>query len=204
MLENANARLDDLDHRLNDALQARRPATETVLSREEVVDEAAARAALHNLLFPHHPVEIHMADDPTAPPASSQEYPQTPGLPKIQVQPPTAEHSRLGKLSGHEGAAVKSVPDEPMEASGPANPAPSTHQPRSEIATAQWQHDLQLPKPWDVVTQRLYSWALVWTQDDFVRALEHVALGHQVDEFALTIYMMMIFKRRARGPEGRG
>lgn len=54
---------------------------------------------------------------------------------------------------------------------------------------------LPSPRPWDVVTQRLFSWAMVWPPEDFVRSLETTALGQQVDEFALTIYMMTIFKR---------
>jgi hypothetical protein len=54
---------------------------------------------------------------------------------------------------------------------------------------------LPSPAPWDIVTQRLYSWALVWMEKDFVDALENISLGSQVDEFALTIYTMMTFKR---------
>ncbi|KAH8081113.1 hypothetical protein HD553DRAFT_85796 [Filobasidium floriforme] len=57
---------------------------------------------------------------------------------------------------------------------------------------------LPSPRPWDVVTQRLFSWAMVWPPEDFVRSLETTALGQQVDEFALTIYMMTIFKRNLR------
>ena len=34
--------------------------------------------------------------------------------------------------------------------------------------------------PWDLVTQRLYSWALVWEEESFVRALENISLGNQV------------------------
>lgn len=197
MLEAANARLEDLDHRLNASLQARRPRTETILSRDEVVDEAAARAALHNLLFPNHPVEIHGVSNEVKGSGVSHNRPQTPGPPKIHVQPPSAEHSRLGKLSGPAStAAAQSLQAEPQQnTSGTAAPTHATHQPNLELSNAQWQHNQHFPKPWDVVAQRLYSWALVWMQDDFVRTLEHVALGHQVDEFALTIYMMMIFKR---------
>jgi hypothetical protein len=36
------------------------------------------------------------------------------------------------------------------------------------------------PQPWDIVTQRLYSWALVWEEETFVRALENISLGQQV------------------------
>ena len=36
------------------------------------------------------------------------------------------------------------------------------------------------PAPWDLLTQRLYSWALVWEDNAFVRALESISLGDQV------------------------
>lgn len=36
------------------------------------------------------------------------------------------------------------------------------------------------PAPWDLVTQRLYSWALVWEGSTFARALEEISLGRQV------------------------
>ena len=38
------------------------------------------------------------------------------------------------------------------------------------------------PAPWDLITQRLYSWALVWEEHTFIRALEHISLGHQVSK----------------------
>ncbi|RXK38177.1 hypothetical protein M231_04551 [Tremella mesenterica] len=52
--------------------------------------------------------------------------------------------------------------------------------------------------PWDLITQRLYSWALVWEDESFVRALENVSLGKQVEEFPLTVFTMMTFKRLLR------
>ena len=62
------------------------------------------------------------------------------------------------------------------------------------------------PNPWDLVTQRLYSWAVVWEENSFSRAMEEISLNRQVDlptlrsnlqvgEFALTIFVMMTFKR---------
>ncbi|KAL7421133.1 hypothetical protein Q5752_004018 [Cryptotrichosporon argae] len=54
------------------------------------------------------------------------------------------------------------------------------------------------PAPWDLVTQRLYSWALVWEDDTFVRGLENISLGKQVEEFPLTVFAMMTFKRNLR------
>lgn len=49
--------------------------------------------------------------------------------------------------------------------------------------------------PWDLATQKLYSWALVWEEETFVRAMERMSLGSQVEEFPLTIFMMMTYKR---------
>lgn len=49
--------------------------------------------------------------------------------------------------------------------------------------------------PWNSVTQKLYSWALVWEEETFVRAMERMSLGGQIEEFPLTIFMTMTFKR---------
>lgn len=49
--------------------------------------------------------------------------------------------------------------------------------------------------PWDQVTQRLYAWALVWEEESFVKALENLALGRQVEAMPLTVFSMMTFKR---------
>ncbi|KAJ9106227.1 hypothetical protein QFC21_001371 [Naganishia friedmannii] len=57
---------------------------------------------------------------------------------------------------------------------------------------------MQRSRAWDIVGQRLFSWALVWPAEDFYRSLKAIALNQQVDEFALTIYMMTIFKRKLR------
>lgn len=50
-------------------------------------------------------------------------------------------------------------------------------------------------EPWSLITQKLYSWALVWEEETFVRAMERMSLGSQVEEFSLTIFMMMTYKR---------
>ena len=50
-------------------------------------------------------------------------------------------------------------------------------------------------KPWDLVAQRLYSWALIWEEGTFNKAMEDLSLGKQVEEFALTIFVMMTFRR---------
>lgn len=56
------------------------------------------------------------------------------------------------------------------------------------------------PNPWDLVTQRLYSWAVVWEEDSFNRAMEEISLGKQIGEFALTIFMIVTFKRSVSRP----
>ncbi|WWC72987.1 uncharacterized protein I206_106951 [Kwoniella pini CBS 10737] len=53
-------------------------------------------------------------------------------------------------------------------------------------------------QPWDMLTQRLYSWALIAEEKSFVRALEEVSLGRQVEEFPLSIFLMMTYKRLIR------
>jgi hypothetical protein len=104
------------------------------------------------------------------------------------------------------GMSRRAAPSKPREHQSPASvksqhrPAPATSEKsaRAEIENAYEDPllpALPSPRPWDVVTQRLFSWAMVWPPEDFVRSLETTALGHQVDEFALTIYMMTIFKR---------
>jgi len=52
-------------------------------------------------------------------------------------------------------------------------------------------------QPWNLVTQKLYSWALSWPDEDYQRSMERISLGHQVDEVPLTAFMMMTYKRQA-------
>ncbi|ODO06026.1 hypothetical protein L198_01254 [Cryptococcus wingfieldii CBS 7118] len=53
-------------------------------------------------------------------------------------------------------------------------------------------------RPWDLLTQRLYSWALIMEEKSFVRALEDISLGRQVGEFPLSVFMMLAYKRWVR------
>jgi hypothetical protein len=87
-----------------------------------------------------------------------------------------------------------------VDSHGPTRTSPFTVHPGGQAGPRKHYDDpllpeLPFPRPWDVVTQRLFSWALVWPPEDFVRSLETTALGKQVDEFALAIYTMTIFKR---------
>ncbi|KAK8843968.1 hypothetical protein IAR55_006760 [Kwoniella newhampshirensis] len=58
----------------------------------------------------------------------------------------------------------------------------------ANAVTAGWQ-------PWDRLSQTLYSWAIIAEEKSFVRALEEISLGRQVEEFPLSIFLMMTFKR---------
>ena len=274
MLEQTNARLDALDHRMSSSNQT--GLSESLPSGDDE-EEMAARAALHNLLFPDLPMEIPLfGSGPYATPprshfrpgqahiseirseartqgalpdwGSSVDIPDgssvptapmvpiaplgPPIAPTINVQPPTAEPSMTGGARSHLTTATPRVdmethlPDEvrstatarrvvhapnskasqspaSLKSHGNLRTAPSTMHPSRETTQTTTHYedpllpDLPFPRPWDVVTQRLFSWALIWPPEDFVRSLENTALGKQVDEFALTIYMMTIFKRCA-------
>lgn len=75
-------------------------------------------------------------------------------------------------------------------------PGKSTSPPRARINVV----DPLFPpmagwKPWDMLTQRLYSWALIMEEKSFVRALEDISLGRQVEPFPLSIFLMLAYKR---------
>jgi hypothetical protein len=235
MLEQTNARLDALDDRMGgDGSHA--PTDSMAPAGDD--EELAARAALHNLLFPNLPMEIPLfGSGPYATPPRSQfqtpsrardiSAPQTAGQmpdwgssveipdgssvpiapihplghpvqpmpPTIHVQPPTAAQSIAE-------AAARKAPSENKRSLEPEThtreyPAVSTIPPAPSIRRFEdpLLPELPYPRPWDIVTQRLFSWALVWPPEDFVRSLEQTALGQQVDEFGLTIYTMTLYKR---------
>nr|XP_031858883.1 uncharacterized protein CI109_005702 [Kwoniella shandongensis]KAA5525955.1 hypothetical protein CI109_005702 [Kwoniella shandongensis] len=50
-------------------------------------------------------------------------------------------------------------------------------------------------QPWDRLTQTLYSWAMIAEEKSFVRALEDISLGRQVEDFPLSIFLIMTYKR---------
>ncbi|KAK4685503.1 MFS transporter, UMF1 family, partial [Tremellales sp. Uapishka_1] len=80
----------------------------------------------------------------------------------------------------------------------PVSPRPiSTDREKYRMTDPRLPH-MDFPAPWEIVTQRLYSWALVWEEESFVRALEKISLGQQVEEFPLTVFVMMTFKRNLR------
>ena len=213
MLSLTNARLDDMENRL-----VIDPQSNTAPSSPPTQDdEAEARTVLHNILFPEHPIPLHDAKPRstfnTAPahpinaiPASLQAD-QNPPL--IHVQPPTAQDSNIDG-SRYQATSRESVNEEVPTTDHHDKDSTRSATPKAEVNQTLHMGDiapasfdplcprLPFPHPWDIVTQRLFSWALVWMEDDFVRTLESTALGYQVDEFALTIYTMMTFKRRVR------
>lgn len=71
-----------------------------------------------------------------------------------------------------------------------SGPHADTNGPSDTFHTAQ-----SHPPPWDLVQQRLYSWAMIWEEQSFVRCLEDISLGKQVDEIPLSIYVMKTIKR---------
>lgn len=137
---------------------------------------------------------------PLAPPAPP------PPPPIIHIQAPTSRGQTTPRATSNR-EPERAMSDK-SETVVPARGSPSRkdqvlQEPRSATQSSSHpqEHEAEpsylspYPKPWDIVTQRLFSWALVWLETDFVRTLEKTALGYQVDEFALTIYSMVIFKR---------
>lgn len=66
---------------------------------------------------------------------------------------------------------------------------------RDRIHITDSMHTDEKSQPWNLVTQKLYSWALAWPDEDYQRAQERISLGYQVDEIPLTAFMMMTYKR---------
>lgn len=104
---------------------------------------------------------------------------------RLPVEPPKGHihgDSLSGSYTPYKTAvqSYPSTPPRPVDTAAIADPATSTK--------AQ-------PQAWDCVQQRLYSWAVVWEDSTFSQALEDISLGKQVEEFALSIFVMMTFKR---------
>lgn len=186
-------------------------------------------------------VEIPDGDSTVPPPQFSPALPPKDGrsMPTIHIQPPTttASNSQGGTHHGQAHAApgayeqkaitlldvaetvpsvterAKSVANAPLSVKTMCQP-PVYHETNERLQENTRAHAVQA-RPWDIVSQRLLSWALVWPAEDFVRSLEGIARSHQVrvihchriaryltlallsqvDEFSLTIYTMTILKR---------
>jgi hypothetical protein len=185
-------------------------------------------------------VEIPDGESTVPPPQFSPALPPkaSRSMPVIHIQPPTttATNSQGGTqreqahtapatheqddaplndvtVSVAEKERAKSVAKAPLSVKSMCQP-PVYHEKAQQSQQSKPSLVVQV-KPWDIVNQRLLSWALVWPAEDFIRSLEAIALGHQVcilcggspkksdvctsvlqvDEFSLTIYTMTILKR---------
>ena len=125
------------------------------------------------------------------------------GLPIIHIQPPTTttsnsqggtRHAQVHMTSGtrdHDDVTLNDVPEttsavrrEPTVANPPLSVKtmcqPPVYEEKSRWASQSSQAHAPHTKAWNIVSQRLLSWALVWPAEDFVRSLESIALGQQV------------------------
>lgn len=151
-------------------------------------------------------VDIPDGESSVPPPKFAPALPPkgVPGMPTIHVQPPTTTTTHSNGEAQRAQTLISAGPyDEPLELHDvTANSQPSTHrikstsgappqpdfgtgQPSAYHTPAQTRQDPLISpafqaSPWDIVTQRLLSWALVWPAEDFIRSLEAIALGRQV------------------------
>ncbi|ORY33094.1 hypothetical protein BCR39DRAFT_557284 [Naematelia encephala] len=51
---------------------------------------------------------------------------------------------------------------------------------------------------WEEIGQRIFSWAVLWTEEQLKHELEEISLGKQVDDLALSIWFMNQYKRLIR------
>lgn len=125
------------------------------------------------------------------------------GLPIIHIQPPTTttsnsqggtQHAQVHVTSGthdHDDVTLNDVPETTPAARREATSAtrplsvknmcqPPVYEEKSHRISQSNQAHAPHTKPWDIVSQSLLSWALVWPAEDFVRSLESIALGQQV------------------------
>lgn len=115
-------------------------------------------------------------------PAFTMHPAPVPSTSGVLNEPPSTVHMRL-----HETISC------PLTATAPGEPVSP---PRDRLhvvdslypTVAGW-------KPWDMLTQRLYSWALIMEEKSFVKALEDISLGRQVEAFPLSVFLMLAYKR---------
>lgn len=115
-------------------------------------------------------------------PAFNMHPAPVPSTSRVLNEPPSTVHMRL-----HETISC------PLTAAAPGK---SVSPPRDRIHMAD---SLYPPmagwKPWNMLTQRLYSWALIMEEKSFVKALEDISLGRQVEAFPLSVFLMLAYKR---------
>lgn len=98
-----------------------------------------------------------------------------------------------------------SLPPIPQsEAGGEMVPMPESHWTHQGYGS-EIQH--QTP-PWQLIHQRLLSWAIIWPMSELDAAVGSSTRGHQVDEISLSIWATQSYKRYVRSrmtdsPQGR-
>lgn len=138
---------------------------------------------------------------PRFPPAVPPKY--APNTPIIHVQPPTTTATNSNGETRRGETVVSTRPSEAqvvlndVTAATPASahpvrsqgaPSPPDLGAGGRAAQHPEEQARQVPlhpqafpmKPWDIVTQRLLSWALVWPAEDFIRSLHAISLDQQV------------------------
>jgi hypothetical protein len=134
---------------------------------------------------------------PRFPPVVPPKY--APNTPVIHVQPPTTTATNSNGEARRGETVVSTKPSEeqlvlndvtatavpkPVRSSGAPSPpsvrAPAGQQPQAQAKQMPLFQQAFPVKPWDIVAQRLLSWALVWPAEDFIRSLKAISLGQQV------------------------
>lgn len=138
---------------------------------------------------------------PPPPPAVSPKY--APNMPIIHVQPPTTIATNSNGETRRGETVVSTRPSEdqavlndvttsalvpapqPRSQGAPSPPDLEADHQAAERSNEQGREVPLFPqalpmKPWDIVTQRLLSWALVWPGEDFIRSLHAISLNQQV------------------------
>lgn len=120
---------------------------------------------------------------PPAPaPAFTMHPAPVPSNSRVLNEPPSTVHMRL-----HETISC------PLTATAPRK---SVSPPRDRIHVVDFLYPPMAGwKPWDMLTQRLYWWALIMEEKSFVQALEDISLGRQVGAFSLSVFLMLAYKR---------
>lgn len=146
------------------------------------------------------------------------------GMPTIRVQSPTTNTTSNTGVHRSRGAPSP-VPiqtqydpaheqlNDVTDASHGRNPVPhdvlpptNAHarrevgqHPHEQPMKETWMDRMQQSRAWDIVGQRLFSWALVWPAEDFVRSLKTIALDQQVSSHMTTIYLVCSILLVGRG-----
>lgn len=161
-----------------------------------VIQEPSPRAGMDRDL-PAAPAEsvISHRQSPVPGPGSmeTQAQPHTPGTQASRRNSPT-EHGNNGQSGTYVTAPKSILQPERTYVTPPQGQQPLTPRRDRIHITDSMPADEQVD-PWNLVTQKLYSWALVWEEETFVRAMERMSLGNQIEEFPLTIFMTMTYKR---------